>query len=93
MAYTGGSRRSPDYGAAISQGDTSATKIFGDIAADATTFANRTYFKGFVREYQKKYKDSMLADTGKTATGAYLVNLLLSNEADLDIAADGALSV
>lgn len=69
--------------------------MYGDVAADATTttFDNRTYFKGFVREYQKKYKDSVLADTGKTATGAYLVNLLLSNETDLDIAADGALSV
>ena len=62
-------------------------QVFGNIAADATTttFDNRTYFKGFVREYQKKYKDSVLADTGKTATGANLVNLLLSNETDLDI--------
>lgn len=62
-------------------------QVYGDVAADATTttFDNRTYFKGFVREYQKKYKDSVLADTGKTATGAYLVNLLLSNETDLDI--------
>lgn len=70
-------------------------QVYGDIAADATTttFDNRTYFKGFVREYQKKYKDSVLADTGKTATGAYLVNLLLSNETDLDIvAADGSIS-
>ena len=62
-------------------------QVYGDLAADATTttFDKRTYFKGFVREYQKKYKDSVLADTGKTATGANLVNLLLSNEADLDI--------
>jgi hypothetical protein len=62
-------------------------QVYGNIAADATTttFDNRTYFKGFVREYQKKYKDSVLADTGKTATGANLVNLLLSNETDLDI--------
>jgi hypothetical protein len=62
-------------------------QVYGDIAADATTttFDNRTYFKGFVREYQKKYKDSVLSDTGKTATGPYLVNLLLSNETDLDI--------
>lgn len=62
-------------------------QVYGNVAADATTttFDNRTYFKGFVREYQKKYKDSVLADTGKTATGAYLVNLLLSNETDLDI--------
>lgn len=62
-------------------------QVFGNIAADATTttFDDRTFFKGFVREYQKKYKDSVLADTGKTATGANLVNLLLSNETDLDI--------
>ncbi len=70
-------------------------QVYGDIAADATTttFDKRAYFKGFVREYGKKYKDSVLADTGKTATGAYLVNLLLSNEDDLKIqAADGAMS-
>ena len=62
-------------------------QVFGNVGADATTttFDDRTYFKGFVREYQKKYKDSILADTGKTATGANLVNLLLSNETDLDI--------
>jgi len=62
-------------------------QVYGDIAADATTttFDKRAYFKGFVREYQKKYKDSVLADTGKTSTGANLVNLLLSNETDLDI--------
>lgn len=70
-------------------------QVYGDVAADATTttFDNRTYFKGYVREYGKKYKDSVLADTGKTATGAYLVNLLLSNEDDLKIQAnDGAMS-
>jgi len=48
-------------------------------------FDKRTYFKAFVREYAKKYKDSILADTGKTATGAYIVNMLLSNEDDLDV--------
>lgn len=67
-------------------------QVYGDIAADATTttFDNRTYFKGFVREYNYKYKDSVLADTGKTSTGANLVNLLLSNEADLDITSNDA---
>jgi hypothetical protein len=67
-------------------------QVYGDVAADATTttFDNRTYFKGFVREYNYKYKDSVLADTGKTATGANLVNLLLSNEADLDITSNDA---
>jgi hypothetical protein len=58
-------------------------QVFGD--ASNGNFDKRTYFKGFVREYQKKYKDSVLSDTGKTATGAYLVNLLLSNETDLDV--------
>lgn len=70
-------------------------QVYGNIAADATTttFDSRVYFKSYVREYGKKYKDSILADTGKTATGAYLVNMLLSNEDDLKIqAADGAMS-
>lgn len=58
-------------------------QVYGD--ASNGNFDKRTYFKGFVREFGKKYKDSVLADTGKTATGAYLVNLLLSNEDDLDI--------
>jgi hypothetical protein len=57
--------------------------VFGD--ATHGNFDSRTFFKGFVREYAKKYKDSVLADTGKTATGAYIVNLLLSNETDLDV--------
>ena len=70
-------------------------QVFGNIAADATTttFDSRVYFKSYVREYGKKYKDSILADTGKTATGPYLVNMLLSNENDLKIqAADGAMT-
>jgi hypothetical protein len=65
-------------------------QVYGDAANG--NFDTRTYFKGYVREYAYKYKDSILADTGKTATGAYLVNLLLSNEADLDITvADGSI--
>jgi hypothetical protein len=69
-------------------------QVYGNVAADATTttFDDRTFFKGFVREYGKKYKDSVLADTGKTTTGANIVNLLLSNENDLDIqVADGSI--
>jgi len=58
-------------------------QVYGD--ATNGNFDKRTFFKGFVREYSKKYKDSILADTGKTATGAYIVNVLLSNEDDLDI--------
>lgn len=63
-------------------------QVFGDAANG--NFDNRTYFKGYVREYGKKYKDSVLADTGKTATGANIVNLLLSNEDDLKIQANDA---
>lgn len=67
-------------------------QVYGNATADATTttFDKRTYFKAFVREYGKKYKDSVLSDTGKTATGAYLVNMLLSNEDDLKIQANDA---
>ena len=49
---------------------------------------NRAYFKAFVREYAKKYKSSTLADTGQSGTGAYIVNVLLSNETDLKITHD-----
>ena len=79
------------YNDAVNQG----VQVYGDIAADpsTTTFDTRTFFKGFVREYAKKYKDSVLADTGKSGTGANIVNVLLSNEADLDIlVADGSIS-
>jgi len=48
----------------------------------------RAYFKAFVREYAKKYKSSTLADTGQTGTGAYTVNVLLSNEDDLKVTHD-----
>lgn len=66
-------------------------QVYGD--ASNGNFDKRTYFKAFVREYGKKYKDSVLADTGKTATGAYIANFLVSNEDDLKIqAADGAMS-
>lgn len=66
-------------------------QVYGD--ASNGNFDKRTYFKAFVREYGKKYKDSVLADTGKTATGAYIANFLVSNEDDLKIqAADGAMA-
>ena len=66
-------------------------QVFGD--ATNGSFDKRAFFKGFVREQGKKYKDSVLADTGKTATGAFLVNLLLSNEDDLKITANDAAMV
>lgn len=60
-----------------------AIQIYGD--ASNGNFDNQTYFKAYVREQGKKYKDSVLADTGQTATGAFIVNVLLSNEDDLKI--------
>ena len=58
-------------------------QVFGDATNGA--FDSRTYFQAFVREYAKKYKASTLADTGQLATGAYTVNVLLSNEDDLKV--------
>lgn len=58
-------------------------QVYGDIANG--NFDKRAFFKGYVREQGKKYSDSILADTGKTSTGAYIVNMLLSNEDDLKI--------
>jgi hypothetical protein len=58
-------------------------QVYGD--ATNGNFDKRTFFKAFVREEQKKYKTSTLADTGQSATGAYTVNVLLSNETDLDV--------
>ena len=63
-------------------------QVYGDAANG--DLDKRTYFKAFVREYAKKYKSSTLADTGQTATGAYTVNVLLSNEDDLKITANDA---
>jgi len=63
-------------------------QVYGDVGNG--DFDTRTYFKGFCREAGKKYKDSVLSDTGKTGTGANIVNLLLSNEDDLKITADDA---
>lgn len=58
-------------------------KVFGD--ATHGSFDKRTYAKAFVREYGKKFKSSVLADTGATATGANKQNFLVSNEDDLKI--------
>jgi hypothetical protein len=66
-------------------------QVFGD--ASNGNFDSRTYFKGYVREYGKKYDDSVLSDTGQSATGAYTVNMLLGNEDDLKIqAVDGSMA-
>lgn len=62
-------------------------QIFGDATVDATTttFNTQTFFKAFCREAGKTYDDSILSDTGQTGTGAFTVNVLLSNADDLDI--------
>lgn len=63
-------------------------KVFGD--ATHGNFDKRTYAKTFCREYGKKYKSSVLADTGATGTGANKVNFLIANEDDLKIKANDA---
>lgn len=65
-----------------------AIQVFGD--ASNGNFNKRTFLTGFCREYGKKYKTAPMAETGKSATGAYIVNLLLSNDDDLKIAANDA---
>ena len=50
----------------------------------------QAYFKAFCREEQKIYADSTLADTGQVATGAYTVNVLLSNQDDLNVLVNDA---
>lgn len=52
---------------------------------DNVSLDKRTYAKAFVREYGKKFKSSILADTGSAATGAFKQNFLVSNEDDLKI--------
>lgn len=58
-------------------------KVYGD--ATHGNFDKRTYAKTFCREYGKKFKSSVLAETGATGTGANKVNFLISNEDDLKI--------
>jgi hypothetical protein len=57
-------------------------QVYGD--SSHGSLANADYLKGYCRVYGKRYTESVLADTGKSATGAYLINLLLSNSDDLD---------
>lgn len=65
-------------------------QIFGDATVDATTttFDSQTFFRAFVREQGFTFKDSTLADTAQTGTGAFTVNVLLSNTLDTNIVAD-----
>lgn len=55
-------------------------KVYDNVSLD-----KRTYAKAFVREYGKKFKSSILADTGSTGTGPFKQNFLVSNEDDLKI--------
>lgn len=52
---------------------------------DNVSLDKRTYFKAYIREYGKKFKSSVLADTGSTGTGPFKQNFLVSNEDDLKI--------
>jgi hypothetical protein len=63
-------------------------QVFGD--TNNGNFDTRTFFKAFTREYGKKYKSSTLADTAQSGTGAYTVNVLISNEDDTKIQAPDA---
>lgn len=60
-------------------------KVYGD--ASHGSLDKRTYAKAFIREYGKKFKSSVLADTGATGTGANKQNFLISNEDDLKLIA------
>lgn len=62
-------------------------QIFGDATVDTgtTTFNNQTFFRAYVREQGFTFRDSTLADTGQTGTGAFTVNVLLSNATDVNI--------
>lgn len=55
-------------------------KVYDNVSLD-----KRTYFKAFIREYGKKFKSSVLADTGSTGTGPFKQNFLVSNEDDLKL--------
>jgi hypothetical protein len=58
-------------------------RVYGDVTHG--NLDKRTYAKAFIREYGKKFKSSVLADTGATATGANKQNFLISNEDDLKL--------
>jgi hypothetical protein len=65
-----------------------AIQVYGD--ASNGNFDNRTFFKVYCREYAKTYSESTLTDTGKAASGAYIVNFLISNADDPNIIANDA---
>ncbi len=60
-----------------------AVQIFGDAAHG--NFSRRSFFKIFVREYQKSYSVSQLSDIGVTSMTYEVYSFPLSNAADLKI--------
>lgn len=65
-----------------------AVQVYGD--ASNGNFDKRVFFKAYCREYAKTYKNSVLADTGLTGTGPYIIDMLLSNADDPKILANDA---
>lgn len=68
-----------------------AIQVYGD--ASNGNFDTRTYFRILCREEGKTYDSAVLADVGETATGAFKLQLPISNADDLNIiAADAAMT-
>jgi hypothetical protein len=63
-------------------------QVFGD--ASNGNFDTRTFFKLYSRESGKTYDDAVLADVGETGTGAFKIQLPVSNGDDLKIQANDA---
>jgi hypothetical protein len=55
-------------------------KVYDNVSLD-----KRVYAKAFIREYGKKFKSSVLSDTGSSGTGPFKQNFLVSNEDDLKL--------
>lgn len=54
-------------------------------SATGVGFDRSEFFKAYIRSQGFTFDDSVLADTGQTETGAFKVNVLLSNAADTNI--------
>lgn len=63
-----------------------AIKVYGD--ASHGNFDSRSYFKCFVREYQKIYSQSQLSDIGVTTVTYQVYRFPLANSPDLKITHD-----
>lgn len=73
-----------------------AVQVYSDPNGDGSTadgYDRRSYFKIFVREYQKAYAQSSLSDIGVSTLTYQAYRFPLSNSADLKIThADGSMS-